>query len=51
MVSVSIWLGPGMVCLGWVGSGSVVEGNKQLEMGANVECEELGCVVGGPLQA
>ena len=40
----------GMVCLDWVGSGWVVEGNRQLEMGANVECEELGCVVGGPFK-
>lgn len=28
----------------------VVEGNRQLEIGANVECEELGCVVGGPFK-
>lgn len=34
----------------WTGLGSVVEGNRQLEMGANVECEELGCVVGGPFK-
>lgn len=40
----------GFACLVWVGSGRVVEGNRQLEMGANVECEELGCVVGGPLK-
>lgn len=40
----------GIVCLDWVGSGWVVEGNRQLEMGANVECEELGCVVGGPFK-
>lgn len=40
----------GTVCVDWVGSGWVVEGNRQLEMGANVECEELGCVVGGPFK-
>lgn len=28
----------------------VVEGKRQLEIGANVECEELGCVVGGPFK-
>lgn len=38
------------VWLDWVGSAGVVEGNRQLEMGANVECEELGCVVGGPFK-
>lgn len=26
------------------------EGKRQLEIGANVECEELPCVVGGPLK-
>lgn len=37
------------VCQRWAGSGSVVEGNRQLE--ANVECEELACVVsGGPFK-
>lgn len=40
----------GMACLDWVGSSWVVEGNRQLEMEANVECEELGCVVGGPFK-
>lgn len=41
---------PGTACLDWVGPGWVVEGNRQLEMGAHVECEELGCVVGGPFK-
>lgn len=37
---------PGMwLCQRRAGSGSVVEGNRQLE--ANVECEELACVVSG----
>lgn len=38
--------------LAWTGLGRVwvVEGDRQLEMGANVECEELGCVVGGPFK-
>lgn len=40
----------GTACLDWVGPGWVVEGNRQLEMGAHVECEELGCVVGGPFK-
>lgn len=40
----------GIVSLNWVGSGWVVKRNRQLEMGANVECEELGCVVGGPFK-
>ena len=30
--------------------GGVVR-KRQLEMGANVECEELACVVGAPSQA
>lgn len=47
---ISTLLDLGMIWLDWVGSGWVVEGNKQLEMGANVECEELGCVVGGPFK-
>lgn len=36
--------------MGWVGSAGVVEGSRQLEMGANVECEELDYVVGGPFK-
>lgn len=40
----------GILCLNWAGPGWAVEGNRQLEMGANVECEELGCVVGGPFK-
>lgn len=47
---ISFMLDLSMVCLDWVGTGWVVEGNRQLEMGANVECEELGCVVGAPFK-
>lgn len=36
--------------LDWVGSGPVLEGSRQLEMGAHVECKELRCVVGGPFK-
>lgn len=46
----SAFLIVGLLCLDWAGSGWVVEGNRQLEMGANVECKELGCVVGGPFK-
>lgn len=46
----SAFLEVGILCLDWAGPGWVVEGNRQLEMGANVECEELGCVVGGPFK-
>lgn len=46
----SAFLEMGILWLDWAGPGWVVEGNRQLEMGANVECEELGCVVGGPFK-
>lgn len=46
----SAFLEVGILRLDWAGPGWVVEGNRQLEMGANVECEELGCVVGGPFK-